>query len=131
MLLARSLAKPASQYLGGKLRGILWPFLVWSTSYVLVTGTEPTNLHYLQKVYTGGSHLWFLGFIFVYYLVAKTLESVDPLLVAVTAFLLSILSADGAKYSERLFFLMALFFLGTSAARCPDVLARTLASRWI
>ncbi|MFC0201483.1 acyltransferase [Paracoccus rhizosphaerae] len=128
MLLTRSLAKPVQQYLGGKLRGILWPFLVWSTIYIAVSGREFMDPSDLQQVYTGGSHLWFLGFIFVYYLAAKPLEAFDPLLVAAAAFGVALLSPDGAKYSERVFYLMALFFLGAATSRHAGTTARMLRS---
>jgi len=36
----------------------------------------------LRQIYIGGSHLWFLAFIFIYCLVAKPLNSIDPFVVA-------------------------------------------------
>lgn len=131
MLLPLSLSRPGPVYLAGKLRGILWPFLVWSTIYAAVTGIDLTSPYQIRLLYTGGSHLWFLVFILVYYLLARPLRGVNPLVVAGAAFALSMLSTDGTKYSERLFFLMALFFLGAAAARHHRLVGRVLGSRLV
>ena len=117
MLLTRSLAKPTPQYIYGKISGIFWPFLVWSTIYGVVLQLDFTNIQALQILYTGGSHLWFLVFLLSYYIVAKPLEGVHPLVIAAVAFALSIASPDGDKYSERILFLMSLFFLASFASR--------------
>lgn len=131
MLLPKSLAKPAPAYFSGKVRAILWPFLVWSTIYALVTGLDFTSPYELRKLYIGGSHLWFLAFIFVYYLVAKPLRSLDPFAIAAVAFALSLVSPEGEKYSERLFFLMSLFFLGSGLSSHAHRVGRFLRSHAI
>lgn len=64
----------------------------------------------------GGSYLWFLAFIFVYYLVAKPLERADPFLVPIIALVLALIAPDGDKYFERILFLMSLFFLGSAVS---------------
>lgn len=46
-----------------KIRGILWPFLVWSTIYCVVIDIHFSSIWELRKLYTGGSHLWFLFYI--------------------------------------------------------------------
>ena len=131
MLLTRSLAKPAPEFLSGKIRAILWPFLLWSTVYGVVAGVDLTSLYQLRTLYIGGSHLWFLAFIFVYYVVAKPLESVNPLIIATCAFLLAIISPDGAKYSERILYLMALFFLGGAISGHTNGIVRVLRSQQV
>lgn len=131
MLLPKSLAKSTSEYFSGKFRGILWPFLVWSTIYAVLIGVDFSSLYELRRVYIGGSHLWFLAFIFIYYLAAKPLNSIDPLVVAGGAFILASISPDGEKYSERLFFLMALFFLGSAVSHYTVQIGKILRSPWI
>ncbi|SCY83572.1 acyltransferase family protein [Paracoccus tibetensis] len=131
MLLPRSLAKPMPEYFWGKVRAILWPFFLWSTIYAGAAGVDLTSPYEVRHLYTGGSHLWFLGFIFVYYIAAKPLSRVDPLLVAAAAFTLSMISPDGAKYSERILYLMSLFFLGSAVSRHGELIGQVLRSPWI
>lgn len=131
LLLPRSLAKDSSAYFSGKLKGILWPFIIWSTIYGLAVDIHFRSLPDLEKLYTGGSHLWFLLFIFIYYLAAKPLQNFNPLLIAAVALIFSFASPDGAKYSERLLYLMSLFFLGAYASIHMPTLLMALASRWI
>lgn len=131
MLLSRSLEKPSLSYFNGKVSGILWPFLIWSTTYALVTDVDFGNLGEIQNIYTGGSPLWYLLFIFTYYLAAKPLNRLSPLVIAAVTFGLAVLSPDGAKYSERVFYLMSLFFLGDYAARHADRIGTIIASRYI
>lgn len=130
MLLPKSLAKPAPAYFSGKVRAILWPFLVWSTIYAMVTGLDFSSPYELSQLYIGSSHLWFLAFIFVYYLVARPLRPVDPFVIAAVAFALSVIAPEGEKYSERILFLMSLFFLGSAlsshAARLGNILRSPL-----
>lgn len=131
MLLPKSLAKSTSEYFSGKFRGILWPFIIWSTIYGLLISVDFSSLYELRHLYIGGSHLWFLAFIFVYYLVAKPLGKINPLVVAGGAFTLSLISPEGEKYSERLFFLMALFFLGSAVSHYAVQVGKSLKSPWI
>ncbi|WP_255352850.1 acyltransferase family protein [Paracoccus sp. 228] len=131
MLLPRSLSKDSSAYFSGKLKGILWPFIIWSTIYGIAVDIHFRSFADLEKLYTGGSHLWFLLFIFIYYLAAKPLQDFNPLLIAAVAFIFSIASPDGAKYSERLFYLMSLFFLGAYASIHMPALLKSLTSQWI
>lgn len=131
MLLPRSLAKDKGTYFSGKLKGILWPFIIWSTIYGLAVDIHFRSFGELEELYTGGSHLWFLLFIFIYYLAAKPLQNFNPLLIAAVALTFSIASPDGAKYSERLLYLMSLFFLGAYASIHMPTLLKALSSRWI
>lgn len=131
MLLPKSLDKPTLKYFSGKVRSILWPFLLWSTIYAVVTGVHFSSPYELRQLYIGGSYLWFLAFIFIYYLAAKPLDRIDPLVVAGSAFILALIFPDGEKYSERLFFLMSLFFLGSAVSHYADQMGKVLRSPWI
>lgn len=131
MLLPRSLEKPTLDYFYGKARAILWPFLLWSTIYALFTGVNFSSAYELRRLYTGNSHLWFLGFIFIYYIIAKPIERINFLLVATGAFIFSLASPDGDKYSERIFFLMSLFFLGAAASCYKNIIMSVVRSSWV
>lgn len=73
MLLGRSLAKTGPAYFAGKLRTLLWPYLVWGTVYWLVTmqdgWTQPSSWIAL-------SWLWFIFYLAIYYLVAPLLTRI-------------------------------------------------------
>ncbi|PPG35694.1 hypothetical protein C5E10_02865 [Pseudoclavibacter sp. RFBG4] len=73
MLLGRSLAKTGATYYVGKLRTLLWPYLVWGTIYWLVTmqdgWTQPSNWIAL-------SWLWFIFYLAIYYLAAPLLTRI-------------------------------------------------------
>lgn len=114
-LLAGSFRKGVVLYLLGKGRRIFWPMLTWSLIYSYVIGPPVLDAEQLRKYLTGQSYLWFLTFILIYYLAAVPLRRVPPLLVAAVAFAIAILAPDGTKNGERLFYLMAFFFLGAWA----------------
>lgn len=114
-LLVDSRGKGLVLYLVGKGRRIFWPLLVWSIIYSFIVGPPVDGVEQLRKYLTGQSYLWFLSFILVYYLAAVPLRRVPPLLVAAIAFAIAILAPDGTKNGERLFYLMAFFFLGAWA----------------
>ncbi|WP_257538374.1 acyltransferase [Sphingobium sp. CFD-1] len=113
LLLAGSFGKGIVLYLLGKGRRIFWPLLVWTLIYALVIGPMVDGPMQLLKYLSGQSYLWFLTFILIYYLAAIPLRRLSPLLVAAVAFGIAILAPDGSKNGERLFYLMAFFFLGS------------------
>lgn len=124
LLLGKSMRKGVLPYLTGKLRHILWPCVIWSAITIAVMpGMDLFRPSSVVGLVLGVHHLWYLGFILLFYVIALPLQAVNPLLVAAGALLLSFLSDDGGKYTERLFFLMAFFFAGAWVERHFD--------RWI
>jgi surface polysaccharide O-acyltransferase-like enzyme len=68
MLLSRSIAKPTPEYISGKWRGILWPYLIWSFAFLFISGqTDPYILG--RVLYNPPTYLWYLWFLFLYYLI--------------------------------------------------------------
>lgn len=128
-LLTGSCGKGITLYLLGKGRRIFWPLLIWSFIYSIVIGPPIDGVDQLRKYLTGQSYLWFLSFILVYYLAAIPLRRVPPLLVAAVAFGIAILAPDGTKNGERLFYLMAFFFLGAWAGCHWGLWMRLLVAR--
>jgi len=115
LLLPASFGKGVLAYLTGKGRRILWPLLVWSLVYSVIVGPPVDGPVQLLRYLSGQSYLWFLTFILLYYLAAVPLRRIPPLIVAAAAFGIAVLAPDGSKNGERLFFLMAFFFLGAWA----------------
>ena len=75
LLLARSLRKPAGQFLRGKVRGLLWPWLLWSAVMLAILGWgNATNpLWWVNGMYT-----WFLMALFLYYLAGLITRRLHP-----------------------------------------------------
>ena len=130
MLLSRSIAKGPRLFVAGKLRGIAWPYVVWSLIYLGVWQLDPAI--------DGGSHggaglvdilvepvsvLWYLHLLLGLYLLALVLLSLPRArpwhlvsALAVTWGLVSL--GDSAEWERAL--CLATFFLG------GDMLARRL-----
>jgi surface polysaccharide O-acyltransferase-like enzyme len=126
LLLQQSMAKGWSRYYQGKLDKVVWPLLVWTVISHLVLTTD----FYVRdpRQYLGPFHLWFMFFLAVYYAVAPLLQRFNMLLVVLSCLAISWLSPDGSKYLERLFCLMAFFFLGHYLGQRPELL-KALTSR--
>lgn len=123
MLLHKSLRKTPGQYLWGKFAGIGWPYLLWLIPQAIIYPPEDWF-----SFVRGGTYLWFLVFILVYYVIGLLTSRVPPLLVAAVAMALAVASPDGSKYKERLFFLLVFFMLGHWFATHPRVQDRVFSS---
>ncbi|MDX2376580.1 acyltransferase [Microbacterium sp. LRZ72] len=112
MLVTRSLAKPTRAYFAGKLRGIAWPYMVWSVIFLALTGTLTLSLLPNVLLYPP-TYLWFLWFLFAYYALAWVLARlrIPPLPVAAAALVAAGLLPDAYRLS-RFAFLLAFFLLG-------------------
>lgn len=128
MLLSSSRSKGTFAYLDGKWRRIGYPYLIWTVVAALIIGSP---YHWLDpRFWLGSSYLWYLLFILFYYVLALCLKSFPPLLIVAAALAVSFACPDGSKYGERLFFLMAFFFLGDWAAQKGEKWTKFLGSRW-
>lgn len=130
MLLERSLRKPLGEYIAGKMRGIFWPYFVWTSIYCF------SILHLLDPAriasqYLGSTYLWYLAFLTLYYLIALPVKSLNPLVIAGAALMMSFAAPDGSRYGERLFYLMAFFFAGHAATRYSARWDAILQSKWV
>lgn len=130
MLLHVSLPKGARRYLDGKLRGIGYPFVVWSAIYITMTSHWGDWATLWYDTVGGGSYLWYLFVLLAYYIGALVLQRVPALLVAVASLVASGLVPHDS-YMERFFFLFGFFMLGDVAARHRSVLLRLLTTPWL
>lgn len=131
MLLARSLSKPTDEYLTGKVHALLWPYLVWTAILYAIVEAGSPDWASVGKYLIGGTYLWYIGFLFVYFLIALPLKRVHPLVIALVAFAVSLAAPDGSKYIERFFYLMAFFFLGHCVSRYKSLWLTVLSSKWV
>lgn len=119
MLLSRSLAKPGKEYALGKLRGIGWPYLVWSLIFLAVT-SQLTLRSTLAIAVVPPNYMWFLWFLLIYYALAWWIERFSLPLPGVIAFLFIASFGPEDFRISRFFFLFVFFLLGhLCATRAP------------
>jgi peptidoglycan/LPS O-acetylase OafA/YrhL len=128
MLLPRSLAKPWSVYLRGKVSRILWPYLVWSGVTLVVTSFGTPGPNPLVELFVNPkSAMWYVGYLFVFYVVALFFRPAGRswlLLVAALGLVLSrpsdlaapLLDAD-TTVPQRWFFTFFCFLAGDFLVR--------------
>lgn len=114
MLLSRSLSKSTHAYFGGKLRGIAWPYVLWTVVFLAVSD-DIGLFRLLQMPIVSPTYLWYLQFLFYYYVIAwvitrsplRWVPAWFPLLVAGAG----ALGPDQYRIS-RFFYLFFFFWLG-------------------
>ncbi len=120
LLLERAMRKGWRRYYEGKLDKLVYPLVVWTTISLAVIGPDLGLAD--PRSYLGPYHLWFILFLGIFYAVAPLLERVNTAVVVLACLVASGLSPDGSKYGERLFVLMAFFFLGHALAKRQEFL---------
>lgn len=119
MLLTPALSKPWRAYLSGKVRNLLWPYLVWvtlDTAYAAARAGGMDWDYVARLAYDPRTYLWFLVYLFLFYLVGLGLPGWlrvvgGPLLVVVVA-----PSDPGAEW-HRLAALFGWFLMGDALGR--------------
>lgn len=129
MLLPRSLGKPPGRYLVGKLRGIAWPYVVWTTitiallvggSVVLGDGNYGGVNGVLGILLDPRTYTWYLAYLMVFYVLALVIPLRVRALLIVPLWLACYLIGDGDGWS-RLTSLLACFWMGEIYARRIEV----------
>ncbi|MEV7693146.1 acyltransferase [Microbacterium sp. NPDC089189] len=109
MLLSRSLRKSRSVYYLGKLRNLVWPYLVWVSIYWLVTWPPVAPAWY---EWFATSWLWYLSYLTLYFLVAPLLTRVPVWVVPILAWAVSHVAPD--PVITDLFLYAGYFFAGSA-----------------
>lgn len=114
MLLERSLAKPQGAYYIGKLRHIVWPFLIWHA----VNITVKFGYHGLMVPANWGptGHMWYLLFIGIYYFVAPAVLRLPAWLVVPALFVASATLTPPGDWGGLIYF-SVFFFAGVLVSR--------------
>lgn len=128
ILLDTSLGKGVLRFTYGKFRNLVWPYVLWTVIICFAT-FSPEKLLALS-VWAGGTYLWYIFFLGIYFFIALFVSRVPFLIVAAYALAIAILMPDGSKYGERLFVLMGFFFLGAFTGQYSHQFTRALANRW-
>ncbi|WP_186304343.1 acyltransferase [Kocuria palustris] len=121
MLLDRSLAKGLPRYARGKVRGLLWPYLIWAFIFLGLNDGGDSWLDPTAWIAT--SYLWFLFFLLIYYAVAIPLRPLPAGVVIPVMWGASLLLPDGSLPGQLTYF-AGWFFLGQLLSRHPEVLRR-------
>ena len=134
LLVERSLAKGAGTYLSGKLRRILWPYVLWSVimGALLVVATGEHWGIIPAAVISPIRHLWFLYYLLGFYVVSLLLREASrwvPLAVAVLVAAGG--QIGGADEFKRLGYLGAFFFAGVLVSRQPVVFRPRSWPAWV
>ena len=147
LLVAPSLARGTKRYVVGKVRRVLYPYLVWSALALvllalwglrdgLVGGADPVGDPVasewwtpLQVLFSPVEHLWFLYDLFLFYLIALGVRWISPMWIAVVALAAAALIPDFEV--RRFFFLLVFFMLGVWFSQRPGLLDRVLARVWV
>lgn len=119
MLLGASLSKPPGRYVLGKVRALVWPYLIWCVVYWVAVGqsTVPRWHDWVAL-----SWLWYIFFIATYFAIAPTLVRVPtwipPLLFWTVSAIVS--DPDWTNY----FLYAGYFFAGHAAWSYRGLIAR-------
>lgn len=123
LLLDRSLAKGPTRYVTGKLRHIVWPYLVWTTLMLPLLGAE-RGLDPAWWVYPRGSHTWFLSTLAVIYAVGFLTRVLAPGWIMLGLLVASQLIDRGAfalaPFFHEVSWWGVFFFLGVMLSRHVD-----------
>lgn len=113
LLLAGSLRKPASVYIVGKVRNLLWPYALWAAVYLsLFPGSGEAISDPMS--WFGAGYLWFILYLFAYYLVAPLVVRA-PWWIALPAFTVGAILIPHPSPQKICFF--AVFFFAGHYAR--------------
>lgn len=114
MMLPRSLAKGPRRYAMGKVRNLLWPFVLWTLIMAMIW-PDPGRLLDAQTWWRGSFHLWFLGVLGASYLLGPLTRFIPAWLWPVPMVLLSQVAPHMGLV--RICWFGAFFFAGAAAAR--------------
>lgn len=135
LLVPRSMAKGAREFVAGKVRNIAYPCALWSV-IMIVLWTFVLNLmpfsprRIIELLWQPFDHLWYLYYLFAYYLLALVTRRFRPLLVAVTT-LVSALAFAAITSDDKEFLSLATFFmLGVDAATRANEWMAWLKAKW-
>lgn len=119
VLLTPALAKPWRSYLRGKVRNLLWPYLVWvtlDTAYVAARAGGLGWDYVARLAYDPMTYLWFLAYLFVFYVVGLGLPAWLRV-VGAPLLLLVAWQADPGVEWHKFAWLLGWFLVGDSVGR--------------
>lgn len=137
MLLGGSLRKGAGRYVIGKVRAIVWPYIVWNLVVVLYFPFHGVDT-LLRAIWAPNTYLWYLHTLFLCYLVALAMRRVPTaasfvlaLLAGMVVVLLPLSEPFASMSLERTFEMLACFFAGHWIMQNIDAVLGVLRRWWV
>lgn len=137
LLVPRSLAKGARTYISGKVRRVLYPYLLWSILMLLAfevaasTIEWSSNASLLDIITDPFEHLWFLAYLFLYYMLALASRWVPATALAFAALIISSFPIEGWD-DWTVFWARAVpFFIGMAIAQSTPSTLSLIKNRWV
>lgn len=133
LLVPRGLSKGVRRFIEGKVRKVLYPYFMWSALMLVFFAIAARTIgwgfdrQWIPRVlYQPIEHLWFLAYLFLYFFLALALRRVNPIVVAVGCFTLTIAPVAGPWYV--FWYYAGFFMLGVAAGLRPALWSRATAS---
>jgi peptidoglycan/LPS O-acetylase OafA/YrhL len=110
-------------FIDKKARGILYPFVIWSLAYLLMKSVNSvargslTADVFLDHLFHPAAHMWFLGYLFVYFAFLATFWKRKEMLLACAVFCLVAADITGWDHLNKAFFLFCFFAAGALMPR--------------
>jgi fucose 4-O-acetylase-like acetyltransferase len=122
-LVSQSLAKGPRTYLFGKIRNILYPYVLWTFIFTALwiaaspfTGTSHHYKEFFWNFIDPPGHLWFIYYIFVFYCLMLVLRDTSRMAtIALSLMTGAVCTVLQWPDWERFFFLFAFFVMGQHA----------------
>lgn len=128
MLLSASLRKPLVSYYEGKVRSLLWPYLIWAALAIALYGSP--NPLWRWQTWWATSYLWFLFYIGVYYAIAPLIRWIPVPVVPVLLLAINLVDERIHGFDPKLSYFAIFFFAGNIVGSNPGLLDRVL-RRWV
>lgn len=125
-----SLQKSFPRFALGKLRSLIWPYVVWSAIYWTIEFTSRGVIYGPTDYRLYISYLWYLAYIFLYYFISKLLPNVPRMILSAIGLSAAALIPSDIDAARRFFYLWAAFTLGELAGGRAREWRRLTDSRW-
>ncbi|WP_297741534.1 acyltransferase family protein [uncultured Tessaracoccus sp.] len=116
MLLANSVHKPLSSFASGKLRRVLWPYVVWTLVTLACLG-ELSSATRPQTWIVGPYHMWFLAVLLCCYPIAWFTRWIPAWVMMLGMLGVLVVADPSTNWIRRVLFFGAMFMLGVAVRR--------------
>lgn len=139
LLLPMAVEKGEHRYFSGKVRAILYPYLVWATINTVVVAQLTGQSHLPKRIevaiMSSPGYAWFLALLLTFYIMAWPLRSVPRIaVISISVVAMLCLPPGSPGLTNPAAFLVGFFFLGWWCGENGESFRRFLSSRaamWI
>lgn len=134
MLIPRSLMKGVGRYITRKMRGILYPYVLWSVvtigvfDLIAIVGGSGWFPNPWWILYQPIEHMWFLAYLFLYAMIALLTRWVNPVIIVLIALVLTSIpiGVDWSRFWDN----AVPFFIGVLIAQHWNIFLSATSSFW-